>query len=149
CRLATDPDPFNSPWGMNSSFGMYAVQGPDPANPDEPPLDRIIRLQDPVALRPFCEPVGAAVTAIEAQVGAGTASFKVGDPVLGLPVRLGPNSKFESQDGGFAQAGLEPISEFEFHVGTVFFGRSAAAVPRNASDPPGSTAPYADGLFKL
>jgi hypothetical protein len=150
CRLATDPDPFNSPWGLNSSFGMYAVEGPDPTNPDEPPLDRIIRFQDPVALRPFCEPVGVTATAIEAQVGTGTTSlFKVGDSVLGLPVRLGPNSKFESQDGAFAQAGFEPISEFELRVGMAFFGRSAPAVPRNASDPPGSTAPYADGLFKL
>ncbi len=149
CRLATDPDPFNSPFGMNSSFGMYAVQGPDPGNPDEPPLDRIVRLQDPVALRPFCEPVGASVAAIESQVGASAASFRLGDPVLGLPVRLGQASKFESQDGAFAQPGLEPISSFEFSIGTVFSGASVAAVPRHENDPPGSTAPYADGLFKL
>ena len=149
CRLATDPDPFNDPWGVNSSFGMYAVQGPDPAHPDEPPLDRIVRFQDAVALRPFSAAVGVVVKAIEAQVGANPVSFGVGDSVLGQPVRLGPNCKFESQDGAFAQPGLEPISDFEFRIGTGFVGRSAAAVPRTDSDPPGSTAPYGDGVFRL
>jgi hypothetical protein len=149
CRLATDPDPYDSPWGLNSSFGMYAVQGSDPAHPAEPPLDRIVRLHDPVAQRPFCEGVGATVTAIESLVGNATATFKTGDAVIGVPVRLGPNCVFDSRDGNFANPGFEPIGEFEFHVGTVFFGRSAAAVPRNGSDPPGSTAPYADGLFRL
>lgn len=149
CRLATDPDPFNHPWGVNSSFGMYAVQGPDPAHPDEPPLDRIVRFQDPVALRPFGDPVGVTATAIEAQVGAGTTTFKAGDSVFGLSVRLGPNCKFDSQDGAFAQAGFEAISDFEFRIGTAFLGRSVPAVVRPAGDPPPSTAPYADGVFKL
>ncbi len=149
CRLATDPDPFNHPWGVNSSFGMYAVQGPDPAHTDEPPLDRIVRFQDPVALRPFSDPIGVSVTAIETQVGTGTTTFKGGDSVIGLPVRLGPNCKFDSQDGAFAQAGFEAISDFEYQIGTVFLGRSAPAVVRAAGDPPPSTAPYADGVFKL
>jgi hypothetical protein len=149
CRLATDPDVFNDPWGHQSSFGMYAVQGPDPTNPDEPPLDRIIRFQDPVDLRPFSQPIGVSVKAIEAQVGPVAGTFSVGDQVIGASVQLGPDCKFESQDGAFAQPGFEPISSFQFQVGTVFSGRSAAAVPRNQSDPPGSTAPYADGLFKL
>jgi hypothetical protein len=149
CRLATDPDPFNHPWGVNSSFGMYAVQGPDPANPDEPPLDRIIRLQDAVALRPFSDPIGVTASAIEAQVGAATASFKAADAALGLPVRLGPSCKFESQDGAFAQAGFEAISEFELRIGTAFVGQSVPAVVRPAGEQPPSTAPYADGVFKL
>jgi len=149
CRLASDPDPFNDPWGANSSFGMYAVQGPDPAHPDEPPLDRIVRFHDPVALRPFSDPIGVSVSAIEAQVGTGTTTFKIGDSVAGLPVRLGSNCKFESQDGAFAQAGFEAISDFEFRIGTAFLGRSAPAAVRPAGDPPPSTAPYADGVFRL
>ena len=68
CRLATDPDPHDHPWGIASSFGMYAVQGPDPDNPDEPPLDRIVRFEAPVALRPFCEPAGVRVSGIEGDV---------------------------------------------------------------------------------
>jgi hypothetical protein len=149
CRLATDPDPFNHQWGVHSSFGMYSVEGPDPMNPDELPLDRIIRFQDAVALRPFSEPVGVTVTAIEAMVGGANTLFNVGDSILDLPVRLGPNCKLESQDGAFAQPGFEPISDFEFHIAGVLSGRSGAAAPRNLSDPPSTTAPYADGLYKL
>src|SRR4029453_458188 len=49
------PPPSDHPRGENSSFGVYAVEGPDPGNPDEPPLDRIVRFHDAVALRPFCD----------------------------------------------------------------------------------------------
>jgi len=62
CRLATDPDAFDDPWGHDSSFGMYAVQGPDPDHPNEPPLDRIIRFSGAVAPRPFCPPIGVRVS---------------------------------------------------------------------------------------
>jgi hypothetical protein len=150
CRLATDPDPFDDPWGQNSSFGMYAVQGPDPAHPDEPPLDRIIRLHDPVAPRPFCEPVEVLVTQIEAQVGGTTAPFNVGDPLIGEPVRVGPDCKFDGRNRTFAPDGFEPISDFRMEIGQVFAGASAPAVARpSPSDPPGSTAPYADGIRLL
>ena len=149
CRLATDPDPFDHPWGEDSSFGVYAVQGPDPANPDEPPLDRIIRFQDGVALRPFCEPIGVAVTRLEADVGGATLRFTVGDPLIGLPVRLGPNCKFDGRNRTFAPDGFEPISDFRLEIGTVFAGASAPAAPRHPGEPPGSTAPYADGIYLL
>jgi hypothetical protein len=150
CRLATDPDAFDDPWGTNSSFGVYAVQGPDPANPDELPLDRIIRFQDAVALRPFCRPIGVVVVSIEAQVDGSTSSFSVGDPLIGQPVRLGPNCKFDGRNRTFAPDGFEPISDFRLEIGTLFVGESAAAVSRPTSnDPPGSTAPYASGIFNL
>jgi hypothetical protein len=150
CRLATDPDAFDDQWGHNSSFGMYAVQGPDPANPDEPPLDRIVRFQDAVALRPFCDPIGVAVTDVEAQVGGAVASFSVGDALIGEPVRLGPDCKFDGRNRTFAPDGFEPISDFRLEIGTVFSGASAPAVPRpTPNDPPGSTAPYANGIALL
>lgn len=150
CRLATDPDPFDSPFGEQSSFGVYAVQGPDPAHPDEPPLDRIVRFHDAAALRPFCGPIGVSIVAVEAVVGDTTVSFAGGDPSIGLPVRLGPNCKFDGRNRTFAPDGFEPIAEFRVEVGAVFEGASAAAEPRpSAEDPPGSTAPYADGLSLL
>jgi hypothetical protein len=149
CRLPTDPDAFDDPWGTNSSFGVYAVQGPDPANPDEPPLDRIIRFQDAVALRPFCRSIGVFVTSIEAQVNGSTSSFSVGDPLIGQPVRLGPNCKFDGRNETFALNGFEPISDFRLEIGTLFAGESAPAVPRLTTDPPGSTAPYANDAFFL
>jgi hypothetical protein len=150
CRLATDPDPFDHPRGERSSFGVYAVQGPDPANPDEPPLDRIVRFHDAVALRPFCPPIGVVVTAIEAEVGSATVRFTAGDPLLQQPVRLGPACVFDGRNRTFAPDGFEPISDFRLEIGTVFSGASAPAVPRSSpQEPPGSTAPYANGVLRL
>jgi hypothetical protein len=149
CRLATDPDAFDDPWGHNSSFGAYAVQGPDPGHPDEPPLDRIVRFSDPVALRPFCAPIGVTVTGVEAQTGGTTQLFTAGDPLIGQPVRLGPDCKFDARNEAFAPNGYEPISDFRMEIGSAFAGASAPAVARpKANDPPGSTAPYANGITK-
>jgi hypothetical protein len=150
CRLPTDPDPFDHPWGESSSFGVYAVQGPDPANPDEPPLDRIIRFQDAVALRPFCDPLGVTITHIEADVDGSRLRFAAGDALISLPVRVGPNCKFDGRNRTFAPDGFEPISDFRLEIGSVFAGASAPAAPRQSpNDPPGSTAPYADGIFEV
>jgi hypothetical protein len=150
CRLATNPDRFDDPWGKASSFGLYAVQGPDPANPVEPPLDRIIRFEDAVALRPFCEPIGVKITGIEAEIGGSTVPFKAGDPMIGQPVRLGPNCTFEERDGHFAPVGHQPIQDFRLAIGSIFAGASAQAeIRRSPDDPPPSTAPYADGVFDL
>ena len=150
CRLATDPDAFDDPWGHNSSFGVYAVQGPDPAHPDEPPLDRIIRFSDPVALRPFCAPIGVAVTGVEAQVGGTSTLFDAGDAAIGQPVRLGPGCVFDGRNRAFAPDGFEPIADFRLEIGAGFTGASAPAVARpSPNDPPGSTAPYANGIIQL
>ena len=150
CRLATDRDPWDHPWGINASFGSFAVEGPDVTPTDEPPMDRIIRFQDPVGLRPFCGPIGVSVTAIEAEVGSSRARFTAGDPLIGEPVRLGPNSVFDSQNDRFAPAGFEPITDFRFEIGSAIVGASAPSVPRpTPDDPPGSTAPYADGVIVL
>ena len=150
CRLPTDPDAFDDPWGHNSSFGVYAVQGPDPAHPDEPPLDRIVRFTDPVALRPFCAPIGVVVTGVEAQTGGTTHLYTAGDPLIGQPVRLGPDCKFDGRNRAFAPDGYEPISDFHLEIGSGFAGASAPAVPRaTPNDPPGSTAPYANGITLL
>lgn len=150
CRLATDPDRYDDPWGTSSSIGMFSVQGPDPGSPDEPPFDRVVRFQDAVALRPFCAPIGVAVVAVEAQVGNSVERFTAGDPMIGLTVRLGPTCTFDSRNGQFAPDGFEPISDFQVEVGDVFSGASAPGVPRSGPDePPGSTAPYADGIFQL
>jgi hypothetical protein len=126
------------------------VQGPDPANPDEPPLDRIIRFQDAVAQRPFCDPLGVTVTHVEADVDGSRVRFAAGDSLISLPVRVGPNCKFDGRNRTFAPDGFEPISDFRLEIGSVFAGASAPAAPRQSpNDPPGSTAPYADGIFEV
>jgi hypothetical protein len=150
CRLPTDPDAWDDPWGTNSSFGLYAVQGPNPDDPDEPPLDRIIRFQNGVALRPFCGPIGVLVSHVEADVGGTRVRFPAGDPLIGQAVNIGPTCKFESRNRTFAPDGFEPIGDFSIEIGTAFAGATAPAVPRSSpDDPPGSTAPYADGLYQL
>lgn len=150
CRLATDPDPFDHQWGNASSFGSYSVRGPDVANPNEPPLDRIVRFNDPVGVRPFAPDVGVSVVAIEAKVGGSIVRFTTGDVIIGEPAFLGSRCVFEAQDDRFAPAGYEPISNFELTLGATFSGKSATALPRlKETDPPPSTAPYADGFYKL
>ncbi|MCD6029611.1 MAG: hypothetical protein K0S78_1785 [Thermomicrobiales bacterium] len=150
-RLASREDPYNHHWGTDASgFRMYAVQGPnvlDPAQPsDEPELDRIIRFQVAVARRPYCRPIGVAVTAIEADVGGSAISFAAGDPLIGEPVRLGPNCKIEEQDGSFAMEGRAPIGDFRLEVGSVFAGASEPATPDGQ---PVSNAPRAKGIVNL
>jgi hypothetical protein len=90
------------------------------------------------------------VTAIEAQVNGTTTQFTTGDALIGQPVRLGPNCKFDSRNRTFAPDGFEPISDFRLEIGSVLAGASAPAAPRaSADDPPGSTAPYANGITQL
>ncbi|MBL4803128.1 MAG: hypothetical protein JKY45_14685 [Emcibacter sp.] len=147
CRLATDPDPFDHSWGTdNSGFRAYSVQGPDAANPDEPPLDRIIRFHDPVAMREFCEPVGVFVHSIQGLVGGQQVSFRSGDAVLGAKISLGPDCVFDSQNGAISPAGWEPISDFSLAMGAFFFGKSEAGAPRRPLEPHPTTAPYAEGV---
>jgi hypothetical protein len=150
-RLATNADAFDEEWGTGASgFRMYAIQGPnadDPNQPsDEPPLDRIIRFHDGVALRPCCAPIGVTVTQIEADVGGSTLRFAVGDPLIGLPVRLGPTCTIEERDQAFAVEGRAPISDFRLEIGSVFAGASEPASPLGQ---PVSNAPRANGIVNL
>ncbi|MBL8814340.1 MAG: hypothetical protein JNM43_29500 [Planctomycetaceae bacterium] len=151
CRLASDPDGFDHPWGVSSSFGLYAVQGPNPSSPYEPSLDRIIRFETAIALRPFCPVIGVSVKRVRGRLSDGTQmSFDVGDLILGVPVQLGPNCKFDAQDGAVAAPGFEPISDFQISVGAMFFGETDPSVARpDPSSPPPSKAPYADGFFRM
>jgi len=150
CRLATDPDGFDHKWGAMSSFGMYAVQGPNAAAPFEPPLDRIVRFQNAVALRSLCPVIGVKVLRIRGELAGGTVvSFEAGDEILGTAVSLGPKCVFDAQDGAFAEPGFEPISNFELAVGTAFSGKSEPGLPRPPGTPPPSKAPYADGFFRM
>lgn len=151
CRLATDPDGFGHPWGEDSSFGMYAVRGPDPTNPIEPPLDRIIRFQEPVALRRHSLPFGVFVRRVLGRLADGSlVEFEAGDSVIGEPARLGANCIFDAADGTVAQPGWEPITNFEFEVGSRFRGATDPGLPRpSPSDPPPSNAPYADGFLRM
>lgn len=84
CRLATNPDPSDEPRG---------VSGYTFALPNEPDLDRIIRLQDPVAPRSHSPDVGVRICRVFVD-GEEDAEHQL----LGARVSLLDDPKFESRN---------------------------------------------------
>ena len=81
CRFATDPDPSDDPRG---------VSGPTFTVPGEPPFDRIVRLQDPIAPRyPHEDDIGVTVR----EVRAGKHPLP-GHPLVGAAVSLPGDTQF-------------------------------------------------------
>jgi hypothetical protein len=89
CRFATDPDPSDDPRG---------VSGPTFTVPGEPPFDRVIRLQDPVAPR-YPHTVGVNVGSVEID-GVAVADH----PLAGAAVRLMDGPQFLQRNLITAQA---------------------------------------------
>jgi len=158
-RFATDNDFFNEPRGTNAGW-QFALEGePDfvPSNnnvPTQPGMavGRVVRFQDPVPLRSHVAPIGVRVTAVEGEVGASilttkTVSFPVGDPIIGEAVSLGSNTFLSANSPApagpqpFEQfpPGLEPMENFELHIGARFSGKPATLGDR----------PKANGFFQL
>ena len=149
-RFATDNDPYNSPRGANGwTFAMEGeadfVPSDSVADRIDKPVGRQIRFHDPVDLRPEVPPIGVAVTAVSGKLTGGQDErFTAGDPVLGLPVDLGPNSYFAGNSPpppgtklaeGPNQAGHEPIALFEFHLGAQLSGKSLNPEDRPITSP--------------
>ena len=123
---------------------MWSLEGepafvPADSVPDriEKPVGRVIRFQGPGVDRSHVPPIGVFVRKIVGHVGGAEASFETGDPVIGMPVRLGPHSYFASNlpvsdadrtAGRLPEEqhpdGLQPIANFELHIDTVFSGSS-------------------------
>ena len=101
-RLATDPDPFDDAAGTS---------GPSAAMSWEPPLDRVIRFQDPVAARSHAPAVGVRV--LEALDDKRTLA---GHPLLGARLDLLRDPVFEGRNGLVADDGAEPIVPFVLRV---------------------------------
>lgn len=68
----------------------------------EPDLDRVIRFNDPVAVRSHAPAVAVRVTAVNGSSGA--------HPLVGARVNLAPSAVFEGRNGAIAGDGREPIS---------------------------------------
>lgn len=81
CRFATDPDPSDETRG---------ISGPTFATPDEPDLDRKIRLQNPVAIRyPRDKDFGVFVRSVSYQnTATGAISNLTNSPLIGAKVNL-------------------------------------------------------------
>ena len=155
-RFATDGDYYNNPRGTDGgtpgndpSLGSgwtWALEGepnfvPADSVPTtiDKPVGRVVRLNNPVALRPFVAPVSTAVIQIQGATTTGTEVFMSGDPMIGAAANLGPNTYLASNqpqnptDPAPAEsnpAGFEAMALFEFHIGSFFSGTSAAAADR-------------------
>jgi hypothetical protein len=169
-RFATDGDYYNNPRGTDGGtpghdpnadgFGpnpgwTWALEGePDfivgdgiPTTPDKP-VGRVVRFNNPVALRPFAAPVATTVNQISGSTLGGTEVFAAGDPVLGATVNLGPNTylaansprnlsdppPFEPPLQANGQPmdieGFEPMAIFECHIDGFFSGKPATLADR-------------------
>lgn len=96
CRFATDPDPADDPRGLSGP--MFTVPG-------EPPFDRILRLQDPVAPRyPHADDVGVTVERVEVG-GAPVAAH----PLRGAAVSLEGGAQFQQRNLIYAQTPFQVV----------------------------------------
>ena len=96
CRFATDPDPTDDPRG---------VSGPTFTVPGEPPFDRVIRLQDPVAPRyPHADDFGVTVDRVEID-GVAVADH----PLVGAAVSLEGEPEFMQRNLIYAQAAFQVV----------------------------------------
>jgi hypothetical protein len=166
-RFATDGDYYNDgrgtygtgtasggTTGSDPSFGgagwTWALEGePDfvPAgpvansvpNPIAKPAGRVVRFNNPVALRQFAAPVATTVNAISGSTAGGTETFTAGDPVFGATVDLGPDTYLaanqptnpaDPQPAEQNLEGFEPMNLFEFHIYGFFSGESASLADR-------------------
>ncbi len=109
CRLARDPDPSDEKRGI-SGAAFATVYEPD--------LDRIIRLNDPVASRATYMPEGHEVP----RVGVSVKYVYVGGrrddthPLLGARVDLLDGPMFVSLNGVFSMPGQEVIDPFHLSI---------------------------------
>ena len=118
-------------WGLEGEPAFVpAVSVPENL---ETPVGRVIRLNNPVALRSHAAPVTSVVDSITGQTTSGTETFFAGDPLIGQPVDFGADTYFAGNrninaadptpEEFFADA-FEPLGLFELHLGSLFSGAS-------------------------
>ncbi len=115
CRLATDSAEYDSPTGVNGWTYAYTQFG-------EPPLDRIIRFHDPVALRSQAPAIGVFVNEV-----IGTTLAPTAHPLVGARLELMGNPVFEGRNHLIAGDTEEPVSPMIMRLtqgGTVIERRS-------------------------
>jgi hypothetical protein len=105
-RLATDPDPHDEPHGISGYTWSL---------PGEPDFDRLVRFQpEGTFTRVGCAPEIAVGVTVRRVVADGR---EAGDhPLLGAPVTLADEPKFEGRNGVVAGNGLEPIVPFHIRL---------------------------------
>lgn len=115
CRLPTDPDPTDEPWGITG--GTFA-------GPGEPQLDRVIRLNDPVALRfPFTEDgFGVKVRQVfhrtHAADGTPVNTPLPDHPLVGAELSLLENAMYHQRNNIIVEGLSSPIDPFHLQIKT-------------------------------
>lgn len=147
-RFGTDNGPYNRnpmytatndaavppgwTWGLEGEPDFVPTVANVPENL-ETPVGRVVRFNNPVALRTHAALVVTTVDAISGSTTAGTERFTTGDPLIGEPVDLGPNTYLagnnpqnpaDPQPEEIWGAALEPMALFELHLGNRFSGGS-------------------------
>jgi hypothetical protein len=120
-RLATDPDPYDEPRGVSGYVHAYV---------DEPDLDRIITFQPPAFVRRYGPPVGVRIDRVRHDGNELPAH-----PLLGAPLDLLDQPRFEGRNGVIAEDGMEPIYPFKLEVRQGAFRLRREIVPANPDFP--------------
>jgi hypothetical protein len=101
-RFATDRDFYNEKRGTEEGWN-FALEGepdfvPDDSVPTDTnkPVGRVVRFNNPVALRTHVPPIGVKIISINGKVGPNREEFFVGDPIIGQQVDLGPDTYLAS-----------------------------------------------------
>jgi hypothetical protein len=119
-------------WALEGEPDFVPAVGNVPENL-ETPVGRVVRLNNPVALRSHAAPVVSTVDSITGDTTLGTETFATGDPLIGQPVNLGPDTYLAGNNPRnpvdptpeeFFGAAVEPMALFELHFGTMFSGAS-------------------------
>jgi hypothetical protein len=144
-RFATDGAPYNRDpiytavldnvvppgwtWGLEGEPDFVPAVGSVPQNLETTGVGRVVRLNNPVALRSHADPVVSAVDSITGETASGFETFLAGDPLIGQPVNLGPDTYLAGNNPQnpadpmpeeFWDAAQEPMALFEIHLGTSF-----------------------------
>jgi hypothetical protein len=121
-----------STFGLEGELNFVPVTGTVPTKLDMTGVGRVVRLNNPVALRSHAAPVVSKVASISGETSGGTETFPAGDPLIGQLVNFGPDTYMagntddvsptpgipapeEYWDGGF-----EPLALFEINIGATF-----------------------------
>jgi hypothetical protein len=131
----TIPFPAGWTWGLEGEPDFVPAVGNVPTNLEMTGVGRVIRLNNPVALRSHADPVVTTVVSIAGQVSTLDPvtgnniieTFTVGDPLIGQPVNFGPHTYFAgNRPAGTASPeeiwsdAYEPLGLFEIRLGTSF-----------------------------
>jgi hypothetical protein len=125
-----------------SGVDAHGIPNSVPTTTDKP-VGRVVRFNNPVSLRSHAAPVATTVNEIHGLLSGSTSEvFTTGDPILGVPVNLGPNTYLAANqpvnpsDPLPAEQnveGNEPMGLFECHIDSFFSGESATLADRPTS----------------